>query len=192
MKKTALKAIKRFFNKHRKKFALIGGALTLIAALGLALFLLPSNGILGEIKGKVRNDANLIVNDDTYKRIDDQEYAGVTVTVNDDGSLKLDGKATGSTSFVLLTRPGGFGENVHMSLGKVNFGKNAEKTHVTVYNGSTLTATSSANSAIAYSASGTNTWEVKIEIVEGDTFDNVTIYPMLNYGSTAAPYYAIN
>ena len=187
-----MKAIKRFFNKHRKKFAFVGVTLTLIAALGLVLFLLPSNGILGEIKGKVRNEANLIVNDDTYEELNDKEFAGVTVTVNDDGSLKLDGKATGSTSFTLLTRTGGFGENVYMSLGKVNFGKNAENTHVTVYNGSTLTATSSANSAIAFSASGTNTWEVKIEIAEGDSFDNVTIYPMLNYGSTAAPYYAVN
>ena len=112
--------------------------------------------------------------------------------MNDDGSITLDGDADGTASFTILSRQGGFGEGVHMTLGKVDFGKNAENTHVTVKNGSTLTATSMAKSAVTFSASGTNTWEVKIEIADGDKFDNVTIYPMLNYGTTAAPYYAIN
>ena len=187
-----MKAIKRFFNKHRKKFAFVGVTLTLIAVLGLVLFLLPSNGILGEIKGKVRNEANLIVNDETYNGLDDQEYAGVKITVNDDGSLTLDGTATGTTDVVLLTKTEGFGEGVNLTLGKVKLGDDAENSRLTVYKGNTLIASSTPYSPIVFTATGTDTWYVKLSIREGDSFDNVTIYPMLNYGSTAAPYYAVN
>lgn len=155
--------------------------------------ILPHNGFIGELKGKVRNEANLINFDQAYQSIDDGDikYAGVTVTVNDDGSLTLDGTATGSATVTLLTKQGGFGTNVHLTLGKVDLGKDA-KSNVTVESNGTVYASSHANSSVTFTATGDSIYTVKLNIADGDTFEKVTIYPVLNYGTSAASYFAIN
>ena len=136
-----------------------------------------------------RNEANLIVVDDDYEDLDGK-HSGVDVQINEDGSITLDGEADEDITLTLLTDADGFGSQAIMALGAADFGEDADGAYIAVYNGSTLEASSYEGETI-FISSGATSHTVKLFIPAGAELDNVTVYPMLNYGVSAASYFKI-
>lgn len=110
---------------------------------------------------------------------------GVTFTVNDDGSITVNGTATAEISFHLHDGAGLSFEagNYTVSGGEENIAV------VVVKNGTNWIASNTSGKT----QTGSLTAEAKITrinlyVYNGTTFNNVTVYPMLNRGSSALPY----
>lgn len=161
-----------------------------ILALGL---ILNFTGALDTIKDDVgetmRNESNLLQMKE-YESIAG-EHGGVKVVVNKDGSITLNGKSTAETSLLLYTNATGFGSNVFVSLGKADFGDKAEDTSLVLYNDNVEAARSLANDDVTFASELGHTYLLKLEIAEGDEFENVKIYPVLNYGTSAESYFTV-
>ena len=142
-----------------------------------------------DVKETMRNDSNLLLLKD-YESIGG-DHNGVKVVINKDGSITLDGKATSATSLLMYTNAAGFGSNVFVSLGKADFGENAEGTALVLYNDNVEGARSLANDDVTFTSELGHTYLLKLEIAEGDEFENVKIYPVLNYGTSAESYFTV-
>ena len=143
---------------------------------------------------KVRNEQNLL-DPDFYTSIVSGDQKGVKVTVNDDGSITLDGTATGKSNLRLFEISDYAVNGLTLTIGSVDFGEDAENScllwrhgggsdgvhYYELYSGDSETFT------INYADS--QNYNFYLSIVEGDEFDNVTIYPVLNYGVTAVSYF---
>ena len=157
---------------------ILGGALISTGTIDI------TNNAAGEA---LRNKANLIEITDTYKDLDGKQ-SGVDINVNKDGSLTFDGRAEADIVLTLLTDADGFGEQCLMSLGEIDFGEDAAGAFIAVYDGVVLEAKTDGASSV-FISSGTTEHTVKIFIPKGADLDNVTVYPMLNYGVTAESFY---
>ena len=146
--------------------------------------------VLNTIFKKNRNTNNLF--DPEYYDSIDGEHNGVDVTVNKDGSITLDGKATSDFSLTLAELSGESVYGIYFTLSGFNFGEDAPGTslmydHVEeesfyIHNGYSSTV-------LIDFATIDSLHAFEIYISSGDEFDNVTIYPVLNYGITAEPYF---
>lgn len=145
---------------------------------------------LSNILKKERNSNNLF--DPEYYDSIDGEHSGVEVTVNKDGSITLDGKATKAFSLTIAELSGESVYGTYLTLSGFDFGNDApgaellynvpEEVTYAIHNGFSSTI------CVDYIISDSlDSFEIYIE--NGDEFDNVTIYPMLNYGITAEPYF---
>ena len=140
-----------------------------------------------DLSKKERNAANLIIVDDNYEDIDG-EYSGVDVKINKDGSITLDGKADSDITLTLLTDADGFGAEALMTLSGIDFGEDGEGSYIAVYDGSEVEAKAE-NTAAVFISTGTTEHTVKLFIPADAEFENLTVYPMLNYGVTAEAYF---
>lgn len=179
----------KFFKRNAKTFKVIAIVLCVLLVGG---FLLNMSGSFDKTKTKIseehRNDANLFIVDASYKGISGT-YSGVKITVNSDGSIVLDGKATAAISKVLTATPK---TNYTYTISKLNCGDDAPGTKISVNDGITAVATSSRSSDITFQMPAANgTVTVTLEIASGDEFDNLKIYPMIANGVNAQPYYTI-
>ena len=182
--------MKKWWKKHKNKVIAVVCIIGSILALSLVL---NFTGALDTIKGDVgetmRNESNLLQVKE-YGSIEGK-HGGVDVSVNKDGSITLDGKSTAATSLLLYTNATGFGSNVFVSLGKADFGDEAEGAALVLYNDNVVAARSLANDDVTFASELGHTYLLKLEIAEGDEFDNVTIYPVLNYGTSAESYFTV-
>ncbi len=194
-----MKVFKGLFSRRGKKWLIVIGIVLGVVALGL---LLNSFGAFNGIKESVqdnlmedfRNPSNLIKYDATYKAVDGTEK-GVTVKVNGDGSIKLNGTATGDIELLLNTvaRPTGY-----VTLGNVDFGlEDEDRAYITVSDPADEYSVYRSyahvdNSFVVEGVDQTTTAKpltVKLVIKSGTILDDVTIYPTLNVGMTAIDYY---
>lgn len=123
-------------------------------------------------------------------------YYGITYTVNDDGSVKVQGTATGEHTFYLINRNRAEVKilpNIPITVsGGVAATSNSGAVVVNVRrykaNGSTASfIESKGNSSTGQIAEGETLQLIGIYIAKGLTVDAV-VYPMLNYGTTAVLY----
>ena len=143
---------------------------------------------------KIRNEQNML-DPDYYKSIIEGDQNGVEVTVNDDGSITLDGKAEEESNIRLFCVNDYSLFGLELTINSVDFGEDAENTYIYWYHDNTsdeslsykLYSGESKSFAVNY-ADGQN-YNFYLSIAEGDEFDNVTIYPVLNYGVTAVSYF---
>ncbi len=144
---------------------------------------------------KTRNSQN-ILDPEFYENIEGDQN-GVDVTVNDDGSITLDGKAKAASDLALYKVVGYEVCGVAYTIGAVDFGEDAAESylhwsfdglilsqHYRVYSGDSVTFT-----VLQGDRSDLSEHYLFLSIAEGDSFDNVTIYPTLNYGYVAQPFY---
>ena len=110
---------------------------------------------------------------------------GVKCTVNDDGSITFNGTATGVVNFVLYNI-----NDCYLSEGTYTFklygGIQSEIYFVTGGAGSTVPIEYGDRTITL--EEGTAIGNFNIQIPTGTVVNNVTVYPMLNEGSTALPY----
>ena len=145
-------------------------------------------------KEKVRNEQN-ILDPEFYKDRCSVDQKGVMLTTNKDGSITLNGKATGKSDVRIFSALDTSILGLTLSVGSVDFGEDAENTclYLRHHTGDNEKYThrfysgESGSFTISY-ADGSN-YNFYLSIAEGDEFDNVTIYPVLNYGVTAVSYF---
>ena len=137
----------------------------------------------------LRNPDNLITVTDQLKELDG-EIGDLKVTVNKDGSITLDGKANSDLSLDIFVDLDGFGKTALMTLAGADFGDKAEGTYLAVYNGSVVEAKSESTDVVFISNDNT-IHTVKLVIPSDAEFDNVTIYPVLNYGIKSVDFYSV-
>jgi hypothetical protein len=115
---------------------------------------------------------------------------GITFTDNGDGSITVNGTATGTVLFAVSN-------TLKMQDGEYTIGKISEAANSTegVFaqlfykkdDGSYFTQ-NVVNTPVTLSLSSTIAYSFQIAVIEGVTVSNVTVYPMLNKGETALPY----
>lgn len=182
--------MKKWWKKHKNKVIAVVCIIGSIFSLGLVMnFTGALDGLKENVGETMRNESNLLLVKD-YDSIDG-EHGGVDVSVNKDGSITLDGQSTANTSVLLYTNAAGFGSNVFVSLGKADFGEGAEGTALVLYNDNVAAVRSLANDDVTFASELGHTYLLKLEIAAGDEFDNVTIYPVLNYGTSAESYFTV-
>lgn len=177
--------------------------LIVVASILLGVMLLSfvgmANGVFGDEANifKKRNEANII--DPDFYNISDDVISGVTVKVNEDGSISLSGtatsdidlqlckftvKATGedgkAVNYMFSGADGGSSETYYMQLiGKDGNANNIEyvvdRDHKVVNIKSQATDTE---------------YQLHIFINSGTKLDNVTLYPVLVQGVDAGSFYA--
>lgn len=115
------------------------------------------------------------------------EMNGLTFTVNADGSITVNGTATGFTSFVLWDTKDT--NDFYVTKGFLSGIPNGyEKTFaLRLRRDSTVDIGRDYGSGLYFETSAKNI-QLAIAIQANTTIDNETIYPMLNEGSTALPY----
>lgn len=107
-----------------------------------------------------------------------RESNGITWTVNADGSITVNGTATATSYFRLLVNPL-YNVNVFLS------GAISSDCYIRANNDG-VRITDDTGGGAQVNASKIDT--INIMVKSGASFSNVTIYPMLNCGSTALPY----
>lgn len=183
--------MKNWYRKHKNKIFLVVIAVLFVGMCGILMNSFGAfDGFKDDLKEKTANEANLLKYED-YEDIAG-EYNGVTVKVNKDGSIKLDGTATADITIVLTENINGYGL---MTLSSLDMGDEAENSYIAVGVKSddalsTVYGKSSATNSVTFSAS-TDTPAVALCITSGDSFDEVTIYPVLTYGVIAQTFYTI-
>lgn len=146
--------------------------------------------ILSNILKKERNTSNLF-DPEYYDSIDGKHY-GVEVTVNKDGSITLDGKATESFELTLAELSGESVYGLYFTLSGFNFGDDAPGTELMydmVEEVSCSLCNGFSSTVFIDYATADSSHTFGIRVSSSDEFDNVTIYPVLNYGITAEPYF---
>lgn len=124
---------------------------------------------------------------------DTYTYRGITMKVNDDGTLTMSGTATGSYTFYIETTDLGLAPGSYYLAACPSGGSQSTYyTRVTTLNssGTVVSRNNDNGSGVAFTVTSE---EVKqtchIHLTSGDSFTTpVTISPTLNVGSTATPY----
>lgn len=190
-----MKKIKAFFKKHKavKIICIVLCAALLVGAVLAVTGKLGST--LGEVAYNVRNEQNIIKNSAAYQSIAGT-HNGVDFTVNKDGSITLDGKATAAITLELLDIANFETNGAVLTLKAVDFGNKGKDSSIQVISddgeNEDLLATSDRYADIVF----TNTTDdcalkVVLDIPVNSQFDGVTIYPVLNYGAKAINFYSI-
>lgn len=115
-------------------------------------------------------------------------YNGVTITVNDDGTLVLNGTATASVYFNLVDNNSG----IPMTAGTYILHKpttvdtDSSVRLTAVKNGGYWDNASTGNVSLTLSE-GANV-SFYVNVVNGTTLSNVKVYPMFEYGASASAY----
>ena len=181
----------KWYRKYRRTINSIVVVLAFFVLLGFCMNALGAfDGLKESVKEQTVNDANLLKVAD-YEEIDG-EYNGVTVKVLKDGTIKLDGTATADTTIILSEHLNGYGL---MTFAKLDMGDEAENSYICVgtKSGSAVTTiygqTSSTNS-VTFTAS-TTAPAIALVIAEGDTFDEVSVRPVLVYGVVPQTFYTV-
>lgn len=123
---------------------------------------------------------------------------GVTFTANDDGSITVNGTATATAVYQIgsTTKLSNYNLLVggEYTLGSLPSGYGRYDSYYAIQfydsNGDvTDTYIAYANTPITFTVSeGNVTCQIYFAVTASNTFNNYTIYPMLNYGSSALPY----
>ena len=143
---------------------------------------------------KVRNDQN-ILDPSFYAKYHDTDQKGVRVTVNGDGSITLNGTATGKSNLRLYEVSDLEAYNVTYTIGNIDFGSSAKSSRLFWRHGSNTGGTdyyevfSFDSKTFTCTQKSGETYSMFLSIENNDVFDNVTIYPVLNYGFEAQPFY---
>ncbi|MBR2907423.1 MAG: hypothetical protein IKJ04_06305 [Clostridia bacterium] len=182
--------MKRFFKKNKNW--LIPVAVILAVCLPIGIGLGAFDGFGDDVKQNTVNEANILKYED-YENVSG-EHSGVTVKVLKDGSIKLDGTATADTMIVLTENVNG---NGLMTFAALDMGDEAENSYICVGEWdadmeelSTIYGKSSATNYVTFSAS-TESPAVVLVIESGDSFDEVTLYPVLTYGVVPQTFYTL-
>ena len=183
--------MKNWYRKHKNTIHVVIVTLAFVIVLGFGL---NAFGAFDNFKDTMRqesvNDANILKYDD-YEDVAG-EYNGVTVKVLKDGSIKLDGTSTADTTIILTENVNGNGV---MTFAALDMGDEAEESYICVAEKtedgiSTVYGKSSAKNYVTFNAS-TNAPAVALVIKSGDSFDEVTLYPVLTYGVVPQTFYTI-
>lgn len=183
--------MKRFFRKHKTVIIMVALALLIIFVTGYAL---NGFGAFDKLKDNFKketvNEANLIKHDD-YEDVAG-EYNGVTVKIHKDGSIELDGTATADSTIILTENVNGNGV---MTFAALDMGEEAEDSYICVGEKSgdsisTIYGQTSATNYVTFTAS-TDAPAVALVIKSGDSFDEVTLYPVLTYGVVPQTFYKL-
>ena len=183
--------MKKFFKKYKTVILSVGISLLAIFVLGYGLNGFGAFDDLKEsFKEKVVNEANVLKVDD-YKTVSG-EYSGVTIKVLSDGSIELDGTATADSTIILTENVNGNGV---MTFAALDMGEEAEDSYICVGEKSgdsisTIYGQTSATNYVTFTAS-TDAPAVALVIKSGDTFDEVTLYPVLTYGVVPQTFYTL-
>lgn len=114
---------------------------------------------------------------------------GITFTDNGDGSVTLNGTAT-ATFFVILSKNIKVEDGTY-TVGKISNASNKSGVYAQLFykasDGSYPTWNVS-NQPVTLTLSKDIAYSLQLVVEKGITVSNVTVYPMLNGGSTAAPY----
>lgn len=136
--------------------------------------------IINKIGGMTYKTENLIQN--TMKT---QTSNGVTLTVNIDGSITLSGTATSDFAKVIALTS-------HIPVGDYYLSGDVSGAHIgieaTESDGKYIKSVKWGNGKATIDYDGYSYVQVFLHIYSGKTFSNVTVYPMLNEGSTTKPY----
>ena len=189
--------MKKFFRKNKNWLIPVAAILAVglfVGAIGGAF-----DNVGKDLKEKVVNDKNLLKYED-YKDVSG-EYNGVDVKVLKDGSIKLDGTATKDVSIVLvqdLERAG------IMTFAALDMGDEAESSYIEVlvddscHDWSSSLVRTCASNYVTFNVSDYEENDqcqkeirIKLEIKSGDTFDDVTLCPVLTYGVVPQTFYSI-
>ena len=142
---------------------------------------------------KTRNDQN-ILDPGYYTDIVEGKKNGVEVTVNEDGSITLDGRVTKETLLKLYTVKDTDCYGFTYTVGAVDFGEGAEASDLYwEYTGlsDSYSYDIPAGSVVTFTLceSASADFNFYLRLAKNDSFDSVTVYPTLNYGYVAQPYY---
>ena len=152
---------------------------------------------LGNLVGtsKARNSQNLL-DPEYYTDLIEGKMNGVKVTVNKDGSITLDGEVTAETQLELYSVSGDVIDTAY-TFTSVDLGDGANNSvfywsGVSAANSCDLSISSEFDRTFVISSAdcsmcSSHTFGLKLS--EGDSFDNVTIYPVLSYGYVPQPFY---
>lgn len=181
--------MKRFLK--RNKNWLIPVAVILAVGLCLGIGMGAFDGFGDSVKQQTVNEANILKYDD-YKDIAG-EHSGVNVKVLKDGSIKLDGTATADVKIVLTEN---VNENCLMTFAALDMGDEAENSYIGVCETEAdsgefeFSGKTSASSYVTFMTSEYNAAAVLV-IESGDSFDEVTLRPVLTYGAVPQTFYTI-
>lgn len=115
-----------------------------------------------------------------------ETVSGVTITVNADGTITLDGTATARIVRNLVNNFGLKAGNYTLSCGTPLLPTSC---YLNINGGGVSVSCSTNTPSKSFTlASDSNMTYVRIDLANGSTFDNLVIYPMLEYGSTAHAY----
>lgn len=182
--------MKKFWKNN--KTWLIPVAAILACALCLGIGMGAFDGFGDDLKEKTVNEANILKYED-YKDISG-EYSGVDVKVLKDGSIKLDGTATQRVQ-ILLTED--IAEGI-MTFAALDMGDEAKNSYIMVEciddnDNNWSVGKTLASNYVTFTASGgfCVKHDVILVIESGDTFDEVTIRPVLTNGVVPQTFYSI-
>ena len=141
---------------------------------------------------KTRNSQN-ILDPEYYTDLIEGKQNGVKVTVNEDGSITLDGKATAETKLELYRAPDDSCDVRVLTVGSIDYGKSSKNSDFYMEHSVTLCDSFAipANTGMTFTFDGVDgsDFVLSLRLAKGDSFDNVTVYPTLNYGYVAQPFY---
>lgn len=141
---------------------------------------------------KTRNSQN-ILDPEYYTDLIEGKQNGVKVTVNEDGSITLDGKATSETKLELYRAPDADCDARVFTVGSIDYGKSSKNSDFYMEHSETLgdsfAIPANTGMTFTFTESDSNDCVLSLRLAKGDSFDNVTVYPTLNYGYVAQPFY---
>lgn len=121
------------------------------------------------------------------------EYSlfGITFTINNDGSIKINGTSTNDAYINLYSST--TSNLINDSNKTYNFSKGINNTNISLaiyeYISTWSTKANTTDKSVQYTPSGNQTGQIfRITIGNNKTINNVTIYPMLTEGTEALPY----
>lgn len=206
--------MKQFIRKYKKPISAISALLAILLVVGVILNL---TGRLTETKHALGimkpNTANLLDVDD-YDAYDGTTVSGVKITVNDDGSITLDGTATAAIVLELADEDFGtivdskfvtddaiYQAHTYYTYSCTNDNSKIDsKMGITAVLTNTATNTLTDNNKISFinNDNGYHVTEtvnvidnisIVLNINSGTILDEVTFYPVVNEGITAEPFF---
>lgn len=139
--------------------------------------------MLKTVQGKTVSSKNLIPVP-YYEGPSHTEY-GVTFTVNDDGSVTVNGTSTGSAQFNLVKTNTLWNQTGTFTISAPG----ADDVSIQLVTGGSNSGLPFSSGTRTQTFSGNMNWgHILIQVPAGQTVNNVTVYPMLNKGSSALPY----
>lgn len=155
-------------------------------ASGEVINLKDVNPKVHKIECKVRSK-NLI----SFPYVDNTKVAsGITFTVNEDGSITINGTATARAIFYLIRQDTKYNDLLKNNICYFSSGQQNEniQTIIEYYNSSNTWQKAVNGGKVDFTNREIATISSYIAIVAGATIDNVTIYPQLEIGTTATSY----
>lgn len=214
--------MKKFFRKYKKIITAICAVLVIVLVAGLVL---NATGKLNATKEKLgirkANPANLLDVDD-YDAYDGTTVSGVKITVNDDGSITLDGTATAEIGLILAEEDYGkivdskfttedavyqpythytysctndnskIDNKVNLGVSIKNIPEEDELGNTSYNHNNKITFNNETAGMYRYGEPQVtliNNIMIYLTIDSGTILDEVTLFPVVNEGITAEPFY---